>query len=172
MYWLFAASSTILSIRGRGKLSFGQALFRSVKFIHILHLPLFFLTGTVLASQVGYLTSRMTFASSRRWTSALTAAAFSSDILRGICFQGLATGLISRRCSTMSLLTPRKSLADQVKTSLSLFRKSSSSSSSFVVRVALIFTTLSGRCLSKGILLTSQPSSKVALSLSHLGSLN
>ena len=88
--WLFAASSTILSIRGRGKSSFGQALFRSVKFIHILHLPLFFFTGTVLASQVGYLTSRMTFASSRRWTSALTAAAFSSDILRGLCFLGLA----------------------------------------------------------------------------------
>ena len=44
--------------------------------------------------------------------------------------------------------------------------------SSSVERVALIVTALSGICLSRGILLTSQPSSKVALSLSHLGSLN
>ena len=36
-----AALSTILSIRGSGKLSFGQALLRLVKSMHIRHLPLF-----------------------------------------------------------------------------------------------------------------------------------
>jgi hypothetical protein len=37
-----AALSTILSIRGSGKLSLGQALLRLVKSMHIRHLPLFF----------------------------------------------------------------------------------------------------------------------------------
>jgi hypothetical protein len=36
-----AALSTILSIRGNGKLSFGQAFLRLVKSMHILHFPLF-----------------------------------------------------------------------------------------------------------------------------------
>jgi hypothetical protein len=47
------ALSTILSIRGSGKLSFGQALLRLVKSMHIRHLPLFFCTITTLASHVG-----------------------------------------------------------------------------------------------------------------------
>jgi hypothetical protein len=48
-----AALSTILSIRGNGKLSFGQALLRLVKSMHIRHLPLFFCTITTLESHVG-----------------------------------------------------------------------------------------------------------------------
>jgi hypothetical protein len=48
-----AALSTILLIRGSGKLSFGQALLRLVKSMHIRHLPLFFCTITTLASHVG-----------------------------------------------------------------------------------------------------------------------
>jgi hypothetical protein len=48
-----AALSTILSIRGSGKLSLGQALLRLVKSMHIHHLPLFFCTITMLASDVG-----------------------------------------------------------------------------------------------------------------------
>jgi hypothetical protein len=48
-----AALSTILSIRGSGKLSFGQALLRLVKSMHIRHLSLFFCTITTLASHVG-----------------------------------------------------------------------------------------------------------------------
>jgi hypothetical protein len=47
------ALSMILSIRGSGKLSLGQALLRLVKSIHIRHLPLFFCTMTMLASHVG-----------------------------------------------------------------------------------------------------------------------
>jgi hypothetical protein len=48
-----AALSTILSIRGSGKLSLGLALLRLVKSMHIRHLPLFFCTITTLASHVG-----------------------------------------------------------------------------------------------------------------------
>jgi phosphoglycerate dehydrogenase-like enzyme len=40
--------STNTSMRGRGKLSFGQALLRSVKSTHILHFPLDFFTKTLL----------------------------------------------------------------------------------------------------------------------------
>jgi len=115
MSWLLVASSTTLSILGSGKSSFGQALFRSVKSIHIYHFPFFFFTGTVLASHVGYLTSLMTLASNNLWTSALTAATLSSDILQGFCFLGLMDGSMSSRCSMISLLTPRRSLVDQAK---------------------------------------------------------
>jgi hypothetical protein len=45
--------STNASMRGRGKLSLGQALLRSVKSTHILHLPLDLFTRTTLASQSG-----------------------------------------------------------------------------------------------------------------------
>jgi hypothetical protein len=47
------ALSTILSFRGNGKLSFGHALLRLVKSMHIRHFPLFFCTITTLESHVG-----------------------------------------------------------------------------------------------------------------------
>jgi hypothetical protein len=50
------AESTTLSILDRGKSSFGQHLFKSVKFVHILHSPFFFLTMTMFANHVGYWT--------------------------------------------------------------------------------------------------------------------
>ena len=43
-------ASTMRSIRGRGKLSFGQARLRSVKSMQSRHLPFAFLTRTALAS--------------------------------------------------------------------------------------------------------------------------
>jgi hypothetical protein len=55
-----AAASTRESILGNGNSSFGQALLRSIKSMHILHLPLAFFTITVLASHFGYLTSLIT----------------------------------------------------------------------------------------------------------------
>src|SRR6185312_724669 len=118
--------------------------------MHILHLPFFFFTGTVLASQVGYFTSLMTFASRSLWTSALTAATLSSDILRSFCFLGFIFGSISSLCSMMSRLTPRRSFADQAKTSLFLFRNSKSSHSSSGSRAALIVTCWSGNSYSSG----------------------
>jgi len=41
------------SIRGRGKLSFGHAMLRSVKSTHILHFPLDFFTKITLARHWG-----------------------------------------------------------------------------------------------------------------------
>ena len=45
-----AVESTSCSILGRGKLSFGHALFRSMKSTHILHFPFTFFTRTMFAS--------------------------------------------------------------------------------------------------------------------------
>jgi hypothetical protein len=45
--------SIILSILTRGKSSFGQHLFKSVKSVHIHHLPFFFPTIATFASHSG-----------------------------------------------------------------------------------------------------------------------
>ena len=89
-----------------GKGSFLQALFRSVKSMHILILPFFFGTSTTFASHSEYLTSLMTFASSNLCTSVFAARILSSDIFLCFCFLGLMFSLISSSCCIMSLLTP------------------------------------------------------------------
>ena len=45
-----SVASTIKSIRGRGKLSFGQALLTSMKSMQSRHFPFAFLTRTTLAN--------------------------------------------------------------------------------------------------------------------------
>jgi hypothetical protein len=55
-----AAASTRESILGNQNSSFGHALLRFVKSMHILHFPLAFFTITVLASHSGYVTSLIT----------------------------------------------------------------------------------------------------------------
>ena len=52
-----AVASTMRSIRGRGKLSFGHARLTSVKSMQSRHLPFVFLTSTTLANHSGYSTS-------------------------------------------------------------------------------------------------------------------
>jgi hypothetical protein len=52
-----AGASTRESILGNGNSSFGHALLRSVKSIHILYFLLAFFTMTVLANHSGYVTS-------------------------------------------------------------------------------------------------------------------
>ena len=66
-----AVASTIRSILGRGKLSFGHALFISVKSIQSRHLPFVFLTSTTLANHSGYSTSLIPLAlfSYKTWSS-------------------------------------------------------------------------------------------------------
>ena len=49
-----AAASTRVSMQGRGYSSFGQNLLRVVKSMHILQLPFFFGTMTMLANHSGY----------------------------------------------------------------------------------------------------------------------
>ena len=53
-------ASTMRSILGKGKLSFGHASFMPVKSIQSRHLPLAFLTSTTLANHSGYSTSLIT----------------------------------------------------------------------------------------------------------------
>jgi hypothetical protein len=115
-----AATSTRESILGNGNSSFGHALLRSVKSIHILHLPLAFFTITVLASHSGYFTSLMTSALRSLFTSFRAPSTLSSDIFRSLCFLGLKDGSTLSECSITSLLMPQRSLADQAKTSLLL----------------------------------------------------
>jgi hypothetical protein len=115
-----ATASTRESILGNGNSSFGHALFRSVKSIHILHLPLTFFTITVLASHSGYVTSLITPTLRSLFTSFRAPSALSSDIFRSLCFLGLKDGSTLSECSMTSLLKPQRSLAVQAKTSLLL----------------------------------------------------
>jgi hypothetical protein len=115
-----AAASTRESILGSENSSFGHALLRSVKSMHILYLPLAFFTMTVLANHSGYFTSLMTPALRSLFTSFRAPSALSSDIFRSLCFLGLKDGSTLSECSMTSLLTPQRSLADQAKTSLLL----------------------------------------------------
>ncbi|GKB69949.1 hypothetical protein Tco_0931361, partial [Tanacetum coccineum] len=64
--------SIFQSIFGKGYRSFGQALFKSLKSMHILQLPSGFLTRTGLATQVGYHTFLTIPALSHSATSSLT----------------------------------------------------------------------------------------------------
>jgi hypothetical protein len=115
-----ATTSMRESILGQGNSSFGHALLRSVKSIHILYFPLAFFTIIMLASHSRYVTSLITPALRSLLTSFLAPLALSSDIFRSFCFLGLTVGSTLRECSITSLLTPQRSLADQEKTSLLL----------------------------------------------------
>jgi hypothetical protein len=123
--------STTLSTLDIWKSSFGQHLLRSVKSVNIHHLPFFFLTITTFANQLGYRTSCMNRASNSLCTSAFVADTFSSDILQGFYFLGLAVGLTWSLCSIMSLLTPVRSEVCHAKTSLFLSKNESESAFSF-----------------------------------------
>ena len=83
-----AIASTNRSMCGRGKLSFGQALFRSVKSTQTRHFPYFFLTTTGLASQSGYLTFVIDSTLSNFSTSSFTAEARSGPSFRLFLFDG------------------------------------------------------------------------------------
>jgi hypothetical protein len=95
----------------------------------------------------------MKLASSRRCTLALAASIFSSDILRSRCFFGLTEGSIPKLCSMTERLTPTRSRADQVKTSLFLDRQERSISSSCEVRSSLMMTVCLGVAWSRGTVL-------------------
>ena len=57
-----AVASTMRSIRGSGKLSFGDALLIYVKLMQSRHLPFAFLTRTTSANHSRYSTSLIAFA--------------------------------------------------------------------------------------------------------------
>ena len=65
-----SVASTIRSIQGRGKLSFGKARLTSVKSLQSRHFPFAFLMRTALANQSRYSTSRIALT----WRSLLTSS--------------------------------------------------------------------------------------------------
>ena len=81
------------SIRGRGKLYFGQALLMPVKSMQSRHLSFAFLTRTTLANHSGYFTSLIAFAWRSLPTSSLIAFYLSRAKLLLFCLIDLKEGL-------------------------------------------------------------------------------
>ena len=111
------------SIRGRGKLSFGQALLMSVKSMQSRHLPFSFLTRTTLANHSGYSTSLISFAWRSLPTSSLIAFYLSRAKLLLFCLTSLKEGLTFNLWVITAGSTPPMSSCFQDNTSMFCFRK-------------------------------------------------
>ena len=115
-------ASTIRSIRGRGKLSLGQALLTPVKSMQSRHLLFSFLTRTTLANQLRYSTSRIALA----WRSLLTSSLIAFYLSRAkllFCLIGLKEGLIFSLCVIIARSIPPISFCFPVNTSIFCFKK-------------------------------------------------
>ena len=111
------------SIRGRGKLSFGQALLMSVKSMQSRHLSFAFLTITTLANHSGYSTSLIAFAWRSLLTSSLIAFYFYGEKLLLFCLTSLKEGLtFSLWVITAGSTSPMSSYF-HANTSMVYFRK-------------------------------------------------
>ena len=88
-----AVASTMRSILGKGKLSFGHALLMSVNLIQSHHLPFAFFTSMTLANHSGYFTSLIAPAWRSLPTSSLMAFCLSGAKLLLFCLIGLKDGL-------------------------------------------------------------------------------
>ena len=93
-----AVASTIRSIRGKGKLSFRQALLISMKSMQSRHFSFAFLTRTTLANQSGYCTSQIALAWRSLLTSSSIAFCLSGAKLLLFCLTGLKEGLMFSLC--------------------------------------------------------------------------
>ena len=111
------------SIRGRGKLSFGQARLRSVKSTQSRHLSLAFLTRTTLASQSGYSPSLIDLAWKSLLTSLLIAFYLSGAKLLLFCLTGLKHGLTFSLWVITARSTSPMSSCFQENTSMFCFKK-------------------------------------------------
>ena len=89
--------SIISSVSGSGKSSLGQASLRSWKSTQMQSCPFFFLTGTMFAIHVGYLTSRMNPASMSLLTSFSISGTSSARKHRWGYFLGEALFLMDKR---------------------------------------------------------------------------
>lgn len=83
-----AIKSTSPSILGRGKSSFGQALFKSVKSTHILHVPEHLWISITLASHLAYLHSFVKPVANNFFTSSAPALILSTPWCRNFCLIG------------------------------------------------------------------------------------
>ena len=100
-------ASTIRSIRGRGKLSFGQARLTLVKSMQSRHFLSAFLRRTTLANQSGYSTSRIALAWRSFLTSSLIVFCLSgAKLLFIFCLTGLKEGLMFSLCVITAGLIP------------------------------------------------------------------
>ena len=115
--------STMRSIQGRGKLSFGQALLMFVKSMQSCHLPFDFLTRTTLANHLGYSTSLITFAWRSLPTSSLIAFYLSGEKILLFCLIGLKEGLTFSLWAITVGSTPPMSSYFKANTSMFCFRK-------------------------------------------------
>ena len=116
-------ASTIRSIRGRGKLSFGQALLTSVKLMQSRHLPFAFLTRTTLANQSGYSTSRIALAWRSLLTSSLITFFLSGAKLLLFYLTGLKARLMFCLCVINARSIPPITCCFQANTSIFCFKK-------------------------------------------------
>ena len=111
------------SIRGRGKLSFGQALLISVKSMQSRHLPFPFLTRTTLANHSRYSTSLISFAWRSLLTSSLIAFCLSGAKLLLFYLTGLKGGLTFSLWVITAGSIPLMSYCFQTNTSMFCLKK-------------------------------------------------
>jgi hypothetical protein len=123
-------------MRGSGKGSFGRALLRSVKSMHIRMSPLGFGTTTEFASRVGCITSRITLAFSSFRTSLMMKSCQSWAWCRTFFLTRCASGHTARWCSITSLGTTERSEGSHANTSEFSRRKATSALSYLGVRAA------------------------------------
>ena len=88
-----AMASTMRSIRGRGKLSFGHAQLMSMNSMQSRHLPFPFLTSTTLTNHSGYSTSMIAPAWRSLPTSSFISFCLSGEKLLLFVLTGLNDGL-------------------------------------------------------------------------------
>ena len=115
--------STMRSIRGRGKLSFGYALLISVKSMQSRHLPFAFLMRTTLANHSGYSTSLITSAWRILTTSSLIAFCLFGAKLLLFCLTSLKDGLTFNLWVITARSIPPMSSCFQENTSMFYFKK-------------------------------------------------
>ena len=116
-------ASTMRSIRGRGKLFFGQAMLMSVKSMQSRHLPFTFLTRTTFANHSGYSTSLIAFSWRSFPTSSLIAFYLSRAKLLLFCLTGLKEGLTFSLWLITGRLTSPMSSCFRANTSMFCFEK-------------------------------------------------
>lgn len=113
-----AVASMSWSILCEGKLSFGQALFMSVKSTHILHYPFFHFTNTTLATHFGYCTSLIDPMVSSFSTSSLVALFLYGLNLHVFWITGRCSGSMDKQCEIIFVSIPGISSCFHANTSL------------------------------------------------------
>ncbi|WZZ50667.1 hypothetical protein YC2023_050774 [Brassica napus] len=146
-------ASTSRSICGNGKLSYGHALLRSVKLMHTLHFPFFFLTTTGFASQSGYWTSRMEPIFRSLSTSSFTALARPGPNFLHFCLMGLNVGSTFRSWEATLISIPGISAADHANILIFCLRNDKRSRLNFGGKPFPMLTLFSGELSSRGTVL-------------------